>query len=77
MRGGGQTDERTNERTKVPCVLQDIVPFGAAAQKGQYDPASSVPLGLRIFHLYLSFIFKERWKHMKNFHLGPKNFDLY
>ena len=23
-----------NERTKVPCVLQDIVPFGAAAQKG-------------------------------------------
>ena len=20
-------------RTKVPCVLQDIVPFGAAAQK--------------------------------------------
>ena len=29
----GQTNERTNERTKVPCVLQDIVPFGAAAQK--------------------------------------------
>ena len=26
-------DERTNERTKVPCVLQDIVPFGVAAQK--------------------------------------------
>ena len=33
-KGGGRTDERTNERTKVPCVLQDIVPFGAAAQKG-------------------------------------------
>ena len=27
-------DERINGRTKVPCVLQDIVPFGAAAQKG-------------------------------------------
>ena len=24
---------RTNKRTEVPCVLQDIVPFGAAAQK--------------------------------------------
>ena len=30
---GGQTNERTNGRTKFPCVLQDIVPFGAAAQK--------------------------------------------
>ena len=33
---GGQTDGRTNERTderKSPCVLQDFVPFGAAAQK--------------------------------------------
>ena len=26
-------DERTDKRTKVPCVLQDFVPFGAAAQK--------------------------------------------
>ena len=25
--------KRTDERTKVPCVLQDFVPFGAAAQK--------------------------------------------
>ena len=35
MRGGTneRTDKRTNERTKVPCVLQDIVPFKAAAQK--------------------------------------------
>ena len=43
--GGG--DERTNERTdgrtdeqKSPCVLQDFVPFGAAAQKeiwGKYN----------------------------------------
>ena len=35
---GGRTNERTNEqtngRTKVPCVLQDFVPFGAAAKKG-------------------------------------------
>ena len=27
------TNERTNER-KSPCVLQDFVPFRAAAQKG-------------------------------------------
>ena len=34
--GGGQTNERTDRRTderKSPCVLQDFVPFGAAAQK--------------------------------------------
>ena len=36
--GDGQTNERTNGRTngrtnerKSPCVLQDFVPFGAAA----------------------------------------------
>ena len=31
-----QTNKQTNERTdkqKSPCVLQDFVPFGAAAQK--------------------------------------------
>ena len=28
--GGGRTNERTHER-KSPCVLQDFVPFGAAA----------------------------------------------
>ena len=33
-KGGGRTNERTNER-KSPCVLQDFVPFGAAAQKGR------------------------------------------
>ena len=35
--GDEQTDERTDERTneKSPCVLQDFVPFGAAAQKGE------------------------------------------
>ena len=38
--GGGRRDGRTNRRTnkwsneqKSPCVLQDFVPFGAAAQK--------------------------------------------
>ena len=34
----GQTDEQMNEQTnerKSPCVLQDFVPFGAAAQKPQ------------------------------------------
>ena len=34
MKGG--TNERTDGRTdeqKSPCVLQDFVPFGAAAQK--------------------------------------------
>ena len=30
--GGGRTNKQTNER-KSPCVLQDFVPFGAAAQK--------------------------------------------
>ena len=28
----GRTDEQTDEQ-KSPCVLQDFVPFGAAAQK--------------------------------------------
>ena len=34
MKGGthGRTNGRTDER-KSPCVLQDFVPFGAAAQK--------------------------------------------
>ena len=30
--GDERRNKRTNER-KSPCVLQDIVPFGAAAQK--------------------------------------------
>ena len=37
---GGGTDVRTygctDGRTDSPCVLQDFVPFGAAAQKGLY-----------------------------------------
>ena len=33
----GEGDGQTNERTKVPCVLQDFVPFGAAAQKVKCD----------------------------------------
>ena len=28
-----RTNGRTDKRTKVPCILQDFVPFGAAAQK--------------------------------------------
>ena len=31
--GDGRTDVRTDGRTDSPCVLQDFVPFGAAAQK--------------------------------------------
>ena len=36
--GDEWTDKQTNQRTderKSPCVLQDLVPFGAAAQKGE------------------------------------------
>ena len=36
----GHTDERTDEQTderKSPCVLQDFVPLGAAAQKVKFD----------------------------------------
>ena len=39
--GGGCTDGQTNER-EFPCVLQDIVPFRAAAQKG--NPNNSAGL---------------------------------
>ena len=31
LRGLGGVDKWTDKRTKVPCVLQDFVPFGAAA----------------------------------------------
>ena len=47
LRGPGgdeRTEGRTNERTKVPCVLQDFVPFGAAAQKAEYDNGTCVLL---------------------------------
>ena len=50
---------------------------GGGTMKQQWDPASSVPLGLKIFHLYLRITFKDRWNHMKNNHLGPQNLDLY
>ena len=37
MKGGDkQTNKQTDER-KSPCVLQDFVPFGAAAQKGRKE----------------------------------------
>ena len=29
----GRTDGQTDKRMKVPCVLQDFVPFGTAAHK--------------------------------------------
>ena len=32
----GRTDGQTNGQTDSPCVLQDFVPFGAAAQKPTY-----------------------------------------
>ena len=35
-------NDQTDEQTKVPCVLQDIVPFGAAAQKQKYRRALNV-----------------------------------
>ena len=38
---GGQMNEPTDEQTdkqKSPCVLQDFVPFGAAAQKADFGP---------------------------------------
>ena len=38
-----RTNKWTNERTKVPCVLQDIVPFGAAAQKRDISPQRKSP----------------------------------
>ena len=28
-------------------------------------------------HLYFRFTFKKRWSHIKNYHLGPQNVDLY
>ena len=28
-----RTDRQTNARTDSPCILQDIIPFGSAAQK--------------------------------------------
>ena len=34
----GWTDRQTDGWTDFPCVLQDIVPFGAAAQKEDHQP---------------------------------------
>ena len=36
---GGRTYVRTDGRTDPPCVLQDFVPFGAAAQKRIFGKA--------------------------------------
>ena len=40
LRKGGdvRTDGWTDGRTDSPCVLQDFVPFGAAAQKANFRP---------------------------------------
>ena len=38
MGGGGQTDnEQTTNERKSTCVLQDFIPFGAAAQKDRRE----------------------------------------
>ena len=37
VRMDGRTDGRTDEQ-KSPCVVQDFVPFGAAAQKADFRP---------------------------------------
>ena len=42
---GGRTNERTDEQKSL-CVLQDFVPFGAAAQKGHPD-CYSTPLKIK------------------------------
>ena len=50
-RGGrtyGRTDVRTDGRTDSPCVLQDFVPFGAAAQKPARCKAKFLALKLKI-----------------------------
>ena len=58
MKGG--TNERTNERTdgrtderKSPCVLQDFVPFGAAAQKGVKGPTNFSTLIVEIYYHFM------------------------
>ena len=42
----GETEKQMNER-KSPCVLQDIVPFGAAAQKVRKKLTRKFCLGSR------------------------------
>ena len=36
VRSDGQIDGRTDGRTDIPGILQDIVPFGSAAQKAKW-----------------------------------------
>ena len=52
----GRTYVRTYGRTDSPCVLQDFVPFGAAAQKPTYqieciDSFDSFPFGFQIYRV--------------------------
>ena len=59
------TNERTNERTKVPCVLQDFVPFGAAAQKAAPLQSWGYFSNVRIFMSYSMIVLNcnIRWGH--------------
>ena len=55
--GAGGGDERiknkqTNKR-KSPCVLQDFVPFGAAAQKGVKGPTNFSTLIVEIYYHFM------------------------
>ena len=44
-----RTDGRTDRRTDSPCVLQDFVPFGAAAQKRKKEIKSYEKLYTKCF----------------------------
>ena len=54
-----RTDEQMAGRTKDPCVLQDFVPFGAAAEKtsqeAQIPAALSCPALLPLLPLLHEF----------------------
>ena len=40
-----QTDRWMDVRTDFPCILQDIVPFGSAAQKGKEENENEKKVG--------------------------------
>ena len=53
---GGLTDIQTDGRMEIlPCVLQDIVPFGSAAQKGSFNKTKN--------DVYLDGVVKTRTLH--------------
>ena len=47
-------NEWTSAQTKVPCVLQDFVPFGAAAQKAKLEKEKKEMEGGFILQLFKS-----------------------